>query len=195
MSLSQRHRNPNPKPVSFSLSTLAQALETETPEVAFALLMGSTAGARDSAGDRRASDTCTVAAHSDLDIAVYLGAPEAADAPEANAGAPKAADASAPGNADATANTIPPELRSELDTLLALEAVCERIVPGVRADIGILNSAGVVYRYESLKGRLFVNRDPDAYAGFFSLTCRMYEEQMIHFERQLRYRREAAEAT
>ena len=163
MSLSQRHRNSNPKPVSFSLSTHAQAIETETPEVVFALLMGSSAGERGSAGDYRAADICTVAAHSDLDIAVYLGAP--------------------------------PELRSELDTLLALEAVCERIVPGVRADIGILNSAGVVYRYESLKGRLFLNRDPDAYAGFFSLTCRMYEEQMIHFERQLRYRREAAEAT
>ena len=180
MSLSQRHRNPNPKPVSFSLSTLAQTIETETPEVVFALLMGSSAGERGSAGDYRAADICTVAAHSDLDIAVYLGAPEAGDAPEANA--------------PASANT-PPELRAELDTLLALEAVCERVVPGVRADIGILNSAGVVYRYESLKGRLFVNRDPDTYAGFFSLTCRMYEEQMIHFERQLRYRREAAEAT
>ncbi len=77
MSLSQRHRNPNPKPVSFSLSTLAQTIETETPEVVFALLMGSTAGERDSAGDYRAADTCTVAAHSDLDIAVYLGAPAA----------------------------------------------------------------------------------------------------------------------
>lgn len=166
MSLSQRHRNPNQKPVSFSLSTLAQAIETEVPEVVFALLMGSSSGAPDSAGDYRASDTCTVAAHSDLDIAVYLGAPEAS-------------------NASA-------ELRSHFDTLLALETVCERIVPGVRADIGILNSAGVVYRYESLKGRRFVNRDPDAYSGFFSHTCRMYEEQMIHFERQLRYRREAA---
>jgi hypothetical protein len=174
MSLSQRHRNPNPKPVSFSLSTLAQAIETEVPEVVFALLMGSSAGARGSAGDQRVSDTCTVAARSDLDIAVYLGAP---------------------GEIATPSTVAPAALRSELDTLLALETACERIVPGVRADIGILNSAGVVYRYESLKGRLFVNRDPDAYAGFFSLTCRMYEEQMIHFERQLRYRREAAEAS
>ncbi|MFP4511269.1 MAG: hypothetical protein ACLFNQ_14195 [Spirochaetaceae bacterium] len=167
MSLSQRYRNPNPEPVPFSLSTLAQAIETEAPEVVFALLLGSAAEAQDLGGDHGASDTCTVPARSDLDIAVYLGAP-----PEANAAS----------------------LRSELDTILALEAVCERVVPGVRADIGILNSAGVVYRYESLNGRLLVNRDPEAYAAFFSLTCRLYEEQMLHFERQLRYRREAMNA-
>ncbi|TVQ21971.1 MAG: hypothetical protein EA383_16235 [Spirochaetaceae bacterium] len=185
MSLSQRYRNPNPEPVPFSLSTLAQAIEVEAPEVVFALLLGSAAEAQDLGGDHGAADTCTVPARSDLDIAVYLEAPPESNTATATSRVPVASPV------PATAAT-PAALRSELDTLLALEAVCERVVPGVRADIGILNSAGVVYRYESLNGRLLVNRDPEAYAAFFSLTCRMYEEQILHFERQLRYRREAA---
>lgn len=69
--------------------------------------------------------------------------------------------------------------------------ICDRIVPGVTADIGILNNAEPVYRFEALKGHLLFTRDQDTWAAFFSLSCREYESQMVSFERQRRYRLEA----
>ena len=41
--------------------------------------------------------------------------------------------------------------------------------------------------------RLFA-RNAEQYAAFFSLTCREYESQMIDYEKQRRYRREARNA-
>ena len=75
----------------------------------------------------------------------------------------------------------------------AMDAV-RSVVPDVRCDIGILNSAEPVYRFEALKSRLLFTRNPEQYAAFFSLTCREYESQMFDYERQLRYRREAIHA-
>lgn len=73
-------------------------------------------------------------------------------------------------------------------------AVVRDVVPDVRCDIGILNNTEPVFRFEALKGRLLFARDREQYAGFFSLTCREYESQMFDYERQRRYRREAAHA-
>lgn len=72
--------------------------------------------------------------------------------------------------------------------------VVRGVVPDVRCDIGILNSAEPVYRFEALKGRLLFARDQEQYVTFFSRTCREYESQMFDYERQRRYRREAAHA-
>jgi predicted nucleotidyltransferase len=69
--------------------------------------------------------------------------------------------------------------------------VCKEFVGPVRCDLGFLNGAEPVYRFEALKGRLLFARDRDALTGFFSLTCREYETQMIHYARQRRYRLEA----
>ena len=63
------------------------------------------------------------------------------------------------------------------------------VVPDVRCDIGILNSAEPIYRFEALKGRLLFARDQERYVTFFSKTCREYESQMFDYERQLKYRR------
>lgn len=70
----------------------------------------------------------------------------------------------------------------------AMEAV-RSVVPDVRCDIGILNSAEPIYRFEALKGRLLFARDQERYVTFFSKTCREYESQMFDYERQLKYRR------
>ena len=59
------------------------------------------------------------------------------------------------------------------------------------ADVGILNNAEPVYRFESLKGRLLFSRDTEKYLDFFSLTCREYECQMADYQRQLEYTRSA----
>jgi hypothetical protein len=74
-----------------------------------------------------------------------------------------------------------------------VEAV-KRLMPDVRCDTGILNNAEPVFRFEALKGRLLFARDQERYLTFFSRTCREYESQMFDYERQRRYRREAAHA-
>lgn len=60
----------------------------------------------------------------------------------------------------------------------------------VRIDIGILNGAEAVYRFEALKGRLLFTRDQEVWLDFYSLACREYETQMASYRRQRRYRLE-----
>lgn len=76
-----------------------------------------------------------------------------------------------------------------LDNVTATTECAERVVPGVRIDLGILNRAEPVYRFEAISGRLLFTRDREAWHRFFSLACREYESQMASYERQLRYRR------
>lgn len=78
-------------------------------------------------------------------------------------------------------------------SLEAVSAICDSIVPGVRPDIGFLNGAESVYRFEALKGNLLFCRDFERWAWFFSLTCREYESQMASYARQRQYRLEALE--
>ena len=67
--------------------------------------------------------------------------------------------------------------------------VVDAVAPGAQADVGILNPAEPVYRFEALKGRLLFCRDEETYLHFFSVTCREYEDQIADYERQLHYRR------
>ena len=72
-----------------------------------------------------------------------------------------------------------------------VECLAHRQVgPSVRVDIGILNQAEPVYRYEALKGKLLFCRDEEQWLNFYSVTCRLYEHQIADYERQHRYRRE-----
>ncbi len=105
-----------------------------------------------------AAESGVVPAHSDLDIALFLDTP----------GAPTA------------------QLLSTVYDRVA--RVAESIAPGVRCDIGILNGAEPVFRFEVLKGRLLFCRDRERWLRFYSLTCREYESRMFHYERQRRYR-------
>ena len=66
------------------------------------------------------------------------------------------------------------------------------LVADADPDIGILNGAEPIYRFEALKGRLLFCRDEERYLDFFSLTCREYESQIADYERQRRYRLEGA---
>ncbi len=67
--------------------------------------------------------------------------------------------------------------------------VVRSVVPDVRVDVGILNSAEPIYRFEALKGKLLFARDQERYLTFYSRTCREYESQMFDYQRQRRYRR------
>lgn len=73
-----------------------------------------------------------------------------------------------------------------------IQDICESIVSGpVRCDVGILNHADPVYRFEALKGRLLFTRNQEIWLTFYSRTCREVEHQMFHYEKQRRYRLEA----
>ena len=61
---------------------------------------------------------------------------------------------------------------------------------GARCDLGVLNTADPVYRYEALKGKLIFTRDQERWLGFYSLSCREYETQMFHYQKQRQYRLE-----
>ena len=73
----------------------------------------------------------------------------------------------------------------------AIGACVERAAPGVPCDVSVINHANPVLQFEALKGRRLFVRDAATYAAFFSRACRAYERQMVHYERQRRYRREA----
>lgn len=73
----------------------------------------------------------------------------------------------------------------------AFDAVC-RVIPDVQPDIGILNNAEPIYRFEALKGRLLFCRNQECFLRYFSQTCMDYESQIADYERQHRYRLESA---
>ncbi len=75
-----------------------------------------------------------------------------------------------------------------LDLYDRLSARCGEVVPDVRCDIGILNHADPVYRYEALKGRLLFTRDRETWLRFYSIASREYEYQLFDYRRQERYR-------
>ncbi|MEA3240056.1 MAG: nucleotidyltransferase domain-containing protein [Pseudomonadota bacterium] len=81
-----------------------------------------------------------------------------------------------------------------LDFYAKVSAIVDKHVPGVRCDIGILNKAEPVFRFEALKGKLLFARSRELYASFFSLTCREYENQMFDYAKQHKYRLEAGHA-
>jgi Nucleotidyltransferase domain. len=70
------------------------------------------------------------------------------------------------------------------------QTVLQAVEGDVRVDIGFLNRAEPVYRFEALKGRLLFTHDEERWLRFYSLTCREYEQQMFRYKRQLAYRRE-----
>lgn len=64
-------------------------------------------------------------------------------------------------------------------------AVVEAAVPGATCDLGVLNKAGYVYRFEALKGRLLFCRPRcvEVYTEFYTRTCRQYEEYCFMLSR------------
>jgi predicted nucleotidyltransferase len=72
-----------------------------------------------------------------------------------------------------------------------LDAVCP-FVPNVHVDVGVLNRAEPVYRFEALNGRLLFTRNEETYLRFYSVACREYESQVADYVTQYRYRRSTA---
>jgi predicted nucleotidyltransferase len=162
MPLSKHYIDTKATDTPFDVDSLATRLQAELPQVVFAYLHGS------------AASSAVVAAHSDLDIAIFVE-PAIWNAPSG-----------APGGADAPATASP--WGAIHDTVYR---VAESIVPGVRCDLGILNGTEPVFRFEVLKGRLLFCRDQEQWLRFYSIASREYESQLFHYEKQRRYRLEA----
>ena len=85
--------------------------------------------------------------------------------------------------------------KATLEIYAAATDAVHQICPDAEPDIGILNNTEPIYRFEALKGKLLFNRDMETYLNFFSLTCREYESQIADYERQHKYRLQAANYT
>jgi len=173
MPLSKHYIDTKPVATPLDRDRLAAALEAELPQVVFAYLHGSAAWP--SSDDREAvsrpgpaAGSGVVPAHSDLDVALFVD--------------PVILDAG--GEEGDAAYSLP-------DVYVSAAKAAESVAPGVRCDIGILNGAEPVFRFEVLKGQLLFCRDQEQWLRFYSLTCREYESRLFHYEKQHRYRLEA----
>jgi predicted nucleotidyltransferase len=66
--------------------------------------------------------------------------------------------------------------------------VLDSLYPGLIIDLTILNDAGIILRFEVLRGKFFLINDWNLYAWFYSLTCREYEDEISWRDQQLAYR-------
>ena len=66
----------------------------------------------------------------------------------------------------------------------------ESASPGITCDITILNTAGPIVAFEALRGtELFIREESMVtYTGFYSLTCRLFEDHICQIKKQLKYR-------
>ena len=81
--------------------------------------------------------------------------------------------------------------RNDLDLRLKILTALENAVSDFdNFDLVILNNASSVLAMEAIKGKLLFVRDEwlDTYSGFYSLTCRQFEDDIFWMKKQLEYR-------
>ena len=84
---------------------------------------------------------------------------------------------------------LKPNTEPAFDFQARVEQAVEPQTQGrIRVDVGLLNRADPVYRFETLKGKQLFCRDDEVYMDFFSRASREYETQMIRYARQRVYR-------
>lgn len=79
---------------------------------------------------------------------------------------------------------------NKLDVVSRIISIAEEVLSQRLIDLIILNDAGVIIAMEVLKGRLlYIRNDSEGFhSGFYTLTCRKYEDHMIMMKKQLKYR-------
>jgi predicted nucleotidyltransferase len=82
------------------------------------------------------------------------------------------------------------DTENRMELIPRLTALVEKFSKDAPCDLLFLNNAGPLLSFEALKGkRLFVRDEAlDLYAGFYSITCREYEDQIAWMKKQLQYR-------
>jgi len=78
----------------------------------------------------------------------------------------------------------------KIDLIPALTGLVESFTDGTPCDLVFLNDAGDQLAFETLNGKkLFVRPESmDLHAGFYSQTCREYEDRLAWMKKQLQYR-------
>lgn len=66
--------------------------------------------------------------------------------------------------------------------------LCQDAILFEKIDLAILNTATPILAFEALKGKLIYCKDREKYASFFSLTCRLYEDEMMRIHKALSMR-------
>ena len=56
-----------------------------------------------------------------------------------------------------------------------------------KIDIVILNTANPILAFEALSGKMLTCQNREEYETFFSLTCRLYEDEMMRIDKHLSY--------
>jgi len=78
----------------------------------------------------------------------------------------------------------------KIELIPGLTGVIESLTSGIPCDLVFLNDAGDQLAFEVLLGTiLFIREDArDLHAGFYSQTCREYEDHLAWMKKQLQYR-------
>ena len=78
----------------------------------------------------------------------------------------------------------------KIELIPRIIGLVETLAPGVSCDLTLLNDAGEQLAFEALTGKELFIRDEamDAYAAWYSLTCREYEDALAWMKKQLIYR-------
>jgi predicted nucleotidyltransferase len=79
---------------------------------------------------------------------------------------------------------------SQTELIPRIIELSESLIQGPACDLTILNTAGPLVAHEALRGtELFIRAGAlEIYASFYSLTCRLYEDQSWWRKKQLEYR-------
>jgi predicted nucleotidyltransferase len=82
------------------------------------------------------------------------------------------------------------DVARKMDLIPAVIGMVESYTHGIPCDLVFLNDAGELLAFEVLQGRiLFIRKEArELHAGFYSLTCREYEDKIAWMEKQLKYR-------
>lgn len=75
--------------------------------------------------------------------------------------------------------------RPSVDLLTRVMGLCQDAINFEKIDLSVLNTANPLLAYEALKGKLIFCRDKNRFADFFSLTFRMYEDEMMRIQKAM----------
>jgi predicted nucleotidyltransferase len=157
------------KSSSLDIIKLAKGLKRSFPEILFAFLFGS---ARDG----------KVKKGSDIDIAVYLK----------NEMRAKSDGTTTQRHIFRSAYPLNDRMRGSSDITALISRIMKFIETETsnECDLKILNDADPLLAMEALQGTiLFIRKEAmDTYADFYSLICRLYEDQIFWMKKQLEYR-------
>jgi len=69
------------------------------------------------------------------------------------------------------------------DLLGEIIGQCQDSTNHENIDLVVLNNSKPALCFEAISGRLITYKDIELYASFFSLTCRLYEDEMMRINR------------